>query len=81
MWQNIFQDVQSELSEPSAVLSFAPSWIVSGLLLVGALAVALIIHAIAIASCGGYSAGADLTLAGPSRRHKIRRGLRFYSLR
>jgi uncharacterized membrane protein len=50
MWQNIFKDVQSKLNEPSAIISFAPAWMVSGLLLVGALAVAWIIHAIVLAS-------------------------------
>jgi hypothetical protein len=50
MWQSVFQDVQSKLDESSAVLSFAPSWMVSGLLLVGALAVAFIVHAIVLAS-------------------------------
>ena len=50
MWQNIFQDIQSKFKEPSTLLSFAPSWIVSGLLLVGALAVAWIVHAIVLAS-------------------------------
>jgi small-conductance mechanosensitive channel len=50
MWQDIFQDVQSKLDDPSAVLSFAPSWIVSGLLLIVALAAAWIVHAIVLAS-------------------------------
>jgi len=40
MWKDIFQDVQSKLDDPSAVFSFAPSWIVSVLLLIVALAVA-----------------------------------------
>ena len=50
MWQNIFQDVQSKLNEPSAIFSFAPVWIVSALLLVGAFAVAWLIHAIVLAT-------------------------------
>jgi small-conductance mechanosensitive channel len=50
MWQSLFHDVQSKFDEPIAALSFAPSWIVSGLLLVGALAVAFIVHAIVLRS-------------------------------
>jgi small-conductance mechanosensitive channel len=50
MWQSLFHDVQSKFDEPIAALSFAPSWIVSGLLLVGALAVAFIVHAIVLGS-------------------------------
>jgi small-conductance mechanosensitive channel len=50
MWQAVFQDVQSKLNEPSAALSFAPSWMVSGLLLIGALAVAWVVHAIVLGS-------------------------------
>ncbi|MFY9841334.1 MAG: mechanosensitive ion channel family protein [Xanthobacteraceae bacterium] len=50
MAQSIFQDAQSKLNDPSAVLSFAPSWMVSGLLLVVALAVAFIVHAIVLGS-------------------------------
>ena len=50
MWQDIFQDVQSKLNEPSAIFSFAPVWIVSALLLVGAFAVAWLIHAIVLAT-------------------------------
>jgi small-conductance mechanosensitive channel len=50
MWQAVFQDVQSKLNEPSAALSFAPSWMASGLLLIGALAVAWVVHAIVLGS-------------------------------
>jgi small-conductance mechanosensitive channel len=50
MWQSVFQDVQSKLNEPSGALSFAPSWMVSGLLLVGALAIAWGVHAIVLGS-------------------------------
>ena len=50
MWQAVFQDVQSKLNEPSAALSFAPSWMASGLLLINALAVAWVVHAIVLGS-------------------------------
>ena len=39
MWQNMLQNVQSKLNEPSEILSFAPAWIVSVLLLIGAVIV------------------------------------------
>jgi hypothetical protein len=48
MWQNMLQNVQSKLNEPSEILSFAPAWIESVLLLIGAVIVAWLVHAIVL---------------------------------
>ena len=49
MWQNLTQTAQDNLSALRNVLSFAPPWVVSFIVLVTAVIVALLIHAIILA--------------------------------
>jgi len=52
MWQDLFQNLRSKLSELSSALSFAPTWAVSCVLLVAAFIVAWLIHAAILAVIG-----------------------------
>jgi small-conductance mechanosensitive channel len=52
MWQDIFQNLRSKLSELSSALSFAPAWAVSLILLVTAFIAAWLIHATVLAVIG-----------------------------
>lgn len=49
MWQNILQSFQQELNRLSDGLSFAPAWAIWAALLIGAFAVACLLHAGALA--------------------------------
>jgi small-conductance mechanosensitive channel len=49
MWQNILQSFQQELNRLSDALSFAPAWAIWAALLIGAFAVACLLHAGALA--------------------------------
>jgi small-conductance mechanosensitive channel len=49
MWQNILQSFQQELNKLSDTFSFAPAWAIWGTLLVGIFAVAVLVHAAALA--------------------------------
>jgi small-conductance mechanosensitive channel len=49
MWQNILQSFKQELTKLSNALSFAPAWAIWAGLLVGAFAVACLVHAGALA--------------------------------
>jgi small-conductance mechanosensitive channel len=49
MWQNLTQTAQANLSALRNVLSFAPPWVVSFIVLVTAVIVALLIHSIILA--------------------------------
>jgi small-conductance mechanosensitive channel len=50
MWQDLSRNIQSNLSELAGGLSFAPVWVVSLVLLVGAIVVAWLIHAAIVAA-------------------------------
>jgi len=49
MWRNILQSFQQELNRLSDALSFAPAWAIWAALLIGAFAVACLLHAGALA--------------------------------
>jgi len=45
MWQDLSQNLQSKLQALGSALSFAPAWVVSSILLVGAFVLAWLVHA------------------------------------